>query len=67
MLNPYLVNDLRIAYLLSSARLPSVELTLMINNLFNVSYEPNGFVDGNTRYYYPQAGRNFLAGVTVRF
>jgi len=68
VLDPYLINDARIAYLVSTEKLPAVEFTLMINNFFNAIYESNGYVYGNnTPYYYPQAGSNFLAGLTVRF
>jgi iron complex outermembrane receptor protein len=66
-LNPYLINDARIAYMISTENSPAIEFTIMINNLFNVMYESNGFVDNNTPYFYPQAGSNFLAGVNIIF
>jgi iron complex outermembrane receptor protein len=66
-LNKYITNDLRMGYLLPGQKFGQVELTLLVNNMFNVKYESNGYVYDNSPYYYPQAGINFMAGVTVRF
>jgi len=66
-LNKYITNDLRISYLLSKQKFGQVELTLLVNNIFNMKYESNGYVYDNSPYYYPQAGINFMAGITVRF
>jgi iron complex outermembrane receptor protein len=66
-LNKYTINDLRISFLLSRLKFGQAELTLLVNNIFNVKYESNGFVYDNSPYYYPQAGINFMAGVTIRF
>jgi iron complex outermembrane receptor protein len=67
MLNSYLVHDIRMAYLISKEKMPEIEFTVLINNLFNALYESNGFVYDNIPYYYPQAGINFLTGINVRF
>lgn len=67
MLSGYMVNDLRLAYLISKEKMPGIELTLLVNNLFNALYESNGYVYDDSPYYYPQAGINFLAGITVKF
>jgi len=66
-LNSYFINDARIAYLVSTGKMPAIELTLMVNNLFNVSYESNGSVYNNEPYYFPQAGTNIMGGVNLRF
>ncbi len=66
-LNNIPLNDLRIGYLLSKQKFGQIELTLLVNNIFNVKYESNGYVYDNSPYYYPQAGINFMAGITVRF
>jgi len=66
-LDPYLINDARIAYLISKDNLPAIEITLMVNNIFNVSYESNGSVYDGNAYYYPQAGINFMAGINFKF
>jgi len=34
-----MVNDIRAAYLISKENLPVVELTLLVNNIFNKLYE----------------------------
>jgi iron complex outermembrane recepter protein len=66
-LNGYFTNDIRISYSLSIKGLEGIELNALINNVFNVSYESNGYVSGTTPYYFPQAGTNFLAMVSVKF
>ena len=66
-LDPYLVNDARIAYLATGKRIPDIEISLMVNNVFNVLYESNGAVYGDTPYYFPQAGINFMAGLIMKF
>jgi iron complex outermembrane receptor protein len=42
-------------------------LSLLANNLFDVEYSSNGYAYGGDPYYYPQAGRNFMAMVTLKF
>ncbi|WP_373522000.1 TonB-dependent receptor [Aquiflexum sp.] len=80
-LNAFLTNDIRLNYSLRPRFVKNLEFTVMINNIFNQMYEPNGytfsyFVAGEgaagrelvtENFYYPQAGTNFLAGVKVRF
>ncbi|HJZ38739.1 MAG TPA: TonB-dependent receptor [Bacteroidales bacterium] len=67
VLDDYLINDVRICYTLNAEKFPDVEFSLLVNNLFNKKYESNGFVWDNTPYFYPQAGTNLLAGISVRF
>ncbi|MBO0932781.1 TonB-dependent receptor [Fibrella aquatilis] len=74
-LNPYFVNDLRFIYTLKPTFAKEIAFTLLINNLFNELYESNGYTyayisEGKVasyNAYYPQATRNFLAGVRVKF
>ena len=79
-LDDYFLNNLIINYPVKAPFVKSVNLTLMINNIFDVKYISNAWTysyyfqdtDGSkTRYsdfgYYPQAGFNVLAGVTVKF
>ena len=79
-LNAFFTNDLRISYKAQPRFFKSLELNLMINNIFNEMYEPNGytfsyFVPGETsgrelitkNFYYPQAGTNFLMGLVMKF
>lgn len=79
-LNPYFTNDIRFIYTLTAGRLKpafaqEIAFTLLLNNVFNELYESNGYTyayvsEGRVTAdngYYPQAGRNFLAGVRIRF
>jgi iron complex outermembrane receptor protein len=81
MLNSFMTNDLRFNYSLRPRFVKNLEFTLLVNNIFNQMYEPNGYtfsyflpLEGTTgreliteNFFYPQAGTNFLAGVKVRF
>ena len=79
-LNPYFTNDIRLIYTVATDRIKpkfaqEIAFTLLLNNVFNELYESNGYTyayvsEGRVvadNSYYPQAGRNFLAGVRVRF
>jgi iron complex outermembrane receptor protein len=73
----YFVNNLRINYTIRHVlSLKEIGFSLALNNLFNEQYSSNGYVwysyyQGNNRVndlrYFPQAGFNCLAGVTIRF
>ncbi|MEZ4720565.1 MAG: TonB-dependent receptor [Flavobacteriales bacterium] len=71
---PYLVNDIRLSYQINGKYWKNLELSLLINNILDELYESNGYtysyIYGTTiteNFYYPQAGRNWLAGVKWRF
>lgn len=75
-LKAYFVNNLRLGYTLNMHKVKTIHLGLAINNLFNEMYSSNGYggsslVDGKTissyAGYFPQAGTNVLASVTLRF
>jgi len=74
-LGSYLVNNLRLNWNVKTTLFKEFSLTLLVNNLFDEVYESNGYTysyiyGGETvsaNYYNPQAGRNFLAGVVVKF
>lgn len=75
-INPYFVNNLRLGYSIVLPHTKSVDFGVLVNNLFNVDYETNGYVwysyylDGkrlNEKRYFPQAGTNVLANVTINF
>jgi iron complex outermembrane receptor protein len=66
-LDPYFIHDARIALLVTKQKLPDIEITFLINNIFNTLYESNGAVYGSDAYYYPQAGTNFMAGMNIKF
>jgi iron complex outermembrane receptor protein len=65
-LDDYFINDLRLSYQFYPKSFNSIELGLLINNLFDVEYSSNGYGYGGTPYYYPQAGTNFLAMLAVK-
>lgn len=76
-LDPYFVSNLRINYSVPQKLFRELGLQFMLNNIFNKKYEPNGstwpYFDTNSNrvvydnYYYPMAGTNFFAGVTIGF
>ncbi|MCF8360084.1 MAG: TonB-dependent receptor [Prolixibacteraceae bacterium] len=75
VLDAYFVNNLNISYTVFTKAVKEIEFRLMVNNLFNEEYETNAwvysYIYGGERYkmdgYFPQAGINFLAGVSLRF
>jgi len=74
-IDPYWINDLRFSYSMSNLQfLGNLTASVQINNLFDEKYVSNGYTFGyilggeqNFNYYYPQAGRNVLANLKVRF
>ena len=75
-LNAFLVNDIRLNYELPVTYFfNSIRVGVLVNNIFNEAYEPNGYtfsgITGGKRYdfnyYYPQAGTNILANLILRF
>ena len=82
ILDSYFINDLSVSYLLKPSKIfESISINLLINNLLNKEYISNGYyytyddtwsvpgqittLDGAG--YYPQATRNFLAGLVFKF
>ena len=65
----YFVNDLNISYEIQPKSVfKSVMFSLLVNNLLNVKYYSNGAdYGGGYVYYFPQAGINFLAGISMKF
>ncbi len=74
-LDPYYVNDLRFNYIIPQPLFRELGVQLMLNNIFNNLYQPNGstygmYANGKVvpdNYYYPMAGFNFFAGVNIGF
>jgi iron complex outermembrane receptor protein len=75
MLDAYFVNNLLISYDVPQKLCKKLEFNLLINNLFNAKYISNAWVSpcvymGKEKIwdgYFPQAGINFLAGLTLDF
>ncbi len=67
-LDSYFINDLRLNYTLAPKGMKELGLSLLVNNLFDVKYSSNGATYGDgVAYYYPQAGTNVMAMMTVKF
>ncbi|MGQ7946272.1 TonB-dependent receptor [Flavobacterium sp. WC2509] len=68
-LKDYFVNDLNATYEIKmNSIFKSIVINVLANNIFNVDYVSNGAdYGGGYVYYYPQAGANFLAGLTLKF
>jgi len=74
-LDPYFINNLHFEYEFKPKFMKRVIARVMINNIFDEKYETNAWVyryfyDG-AEYamdgYFPQAGINFMAGLTLKF
>lgn len=66
-LDSYFVSDLNVSYEWETKSVfKSIVFNGLVNNIFDEEYVSNGFMYGDP-YYYPQAGINFLAGVTLKF
>jgi iron complex outermembrane receptor protein len=72
----YFLNHFSAKYSLQLEKVKSIDFQVMVNNLFNEQYVSNGYVwysyylDGqrqNDLRFFPQAGTNFLASITLKF
>ena len=64
----YFVNDLNVSYQINPKTIfKSIVFTGLCNNIFSKKYSSNGYMYDIYPYYYPQAGRNFLIGMTLKF
>jgi iron complex outermembrane receptor protein len=64
----YFVNDLNVAYEIKPKSVfKSIVITGLVNNILDKKYVSNGYMWDVYPYYYPQAGINFLAGLTLKF
>ncbi len=74
-LDAFFVNDLRLSHNLNFKGVKNLNLSLLVNNIFNEKYESNGYSFGyiydnnliTENYYYPQAGTNFLLSLNAKF
>lgn len=73
-LDPYFVSNFRLGWVVEPNFVRGLEISLNVNNLLNAEYETNAWVYryytegsyGKEDGYFPQAGINFMAGVTVK-
>lgn len=64
----YFVNDLNVSYqIYPKSIFKSIVFTGLCNNILSKKYSSNGYMYDIYPYYYPQAGRNFLIGMTLKF
>ncbi len=79
-LDSYFVNNLRLGYTFHIKGIKSLSLNVLVNNIFNESYESNGYVwytqysgTGSDRVrendlrYFPQAGTSVIGNVVLKF
>ena len=74
-LDAYFTNDLRFIYSIKPKFCKEIVLSALANNVLNQLYESNGYTysyvyDKQTtteNFYYPQAGRNFLVSISLKF
>ncbi|WP_313026920.1 TonB-dependent receptor plug domain-containing protein [Soonwooa sp.] len=62
----YFLTDFNAKFTLQLPR-TTAEFKLLVNNVFDQKYINNGFVYGDTPYYYAQAGVNFMFGISLKF
>ena len=75
MLEAYFLNDFLISYERPFGTIKNLRIFAQVNNMLNHMYESNAWVYsyfyGGARSqmigYYPQAGRNFLIGLSLNF
>ncbi|MBZ4041740.1 TonB-dependent receptor [Flavobacterium hibisci] len=64
----YFVNDLNVSFEIKPKSIfKSVMITGLVNNILDKKYVSNGAMWDIYPYYYPQAGTNFLIGLTLKF
>ena len=64
----YFVNDLNVAYTFNPKTIfNEIVVTGLVNNFLDKKYVSNGYMYDVYPYYYPQAGVNFLVGLTLKF
>lgn len=76
-IDAYWVNNLNVSSSLGQwiPAFEAVDVNVLVNNIFDTEYESNGYTFGYIyegqsiyeEYFYPQAGRNYLLGLTLRF
>ncbi|WP_297512229.1 TonB-dependent receptor [Flavobacterium sp.] len=67
-LTDYFVNDFNISFTWNPKKVfESITLNGLVNNFLNKRYVSNGYMWDIYPYYYPQAGSNYLLGLTLKF
>lgn len=74
-LKAYWLNNISFDYAIVTKYVKEIRFKLLVNNLFNLKYCSNAYggvwyeqgVEKTWAYYFPQAGINFMGGVTLSF
>lgn len=74
-LDAYSISNLMINYRIKCKGVDEIKIGFVLNNLLNHHYENNGYTWGyiyggqriTENFYYPQAGRNFLLRLAIKF
>ncbi len=74
-MDAYFISNFRVQYEINNVIFNKITFGLLFNNVFNHMYENNGYTWGyiydndrvSENFYYPQAGRNFLAKIALQF
>jgi iron complex outermembrane receptor protein len=75
IINPYFVSNISAGYKIHLRRSGEILLRLTVNNLFNAVYENNAYggmwaedgIEKTWAYFFPQAGINYMAGISLSF
>jgi iron complex outermembrane receptor protein len=73
-LEPFFVQDARLIINVPNKLFSNVTIIAQANNVLNELYEPNGYTftyyylaqHTTENYYFPMAGRNYMAGLNIR-
>jgi iron complex outermembrane receptor protein len=80
-LNAFWVTDTKLSYTIRPGFVKQIDFNLIVFNIFNRLYEPNGYTfsyfvpaeqaGGRTlvteNFYYPMAGTNLMGGISIKF
>ena len=73
-IDDYYTVDARVSYTLFPKKMNELTLNLMVNNITNNLFSSNGYTHSyiygdliTENFFYPQAGTNFLIGLTAKF
>jgi len=68
ILEDYFINDFRFNYSFFPKGMKALDLSVLVNNIFDVKYSSNGATYGDgVGYYFPQAGTNVMGMITMKF
>ena len=73
-LDSYFINDVRLSYAWRPSFVREIYFSVLVNNVLNEVYESNGYTWGyqagptayRENYYFPQAGTNWMAMISIK-